>query len=814
MGIMRSRSCRQWLLMCVLLLPFGAHAITLTPNSNGSGQLPSGHNEITFNTYDGDWVRYIALPSSPSNGARVTINSSAGYWSSVDAGRMRPTMSELRLDRGDSYTFTYRSSDGGYWQITGGNSVHLYSPNWVGAYVPLSGRKLGVYTVANGDWVENIVLPGAAADGNRVAIVSIAGFDTKVDARHRVGNSTVVIKYGETYVFRYSSRDGGWITEDMPGRVVEPEPDNPPDQDPAVDQSVTLTPNSNGGGQMPSGFNEITFNTSDGDWIYDITLPENPTDGARVTMNVSASSSSVVDVSRVQPGLGRIFLGTGYSVSFTYRSNGDLWEISGGNIVNFHTPNTVGSNIPNSSGKLTVYKIGNGDWVDNIVLPASSTDGNQIAVISSAGSDSKVDSRHRVLSDTALVKNGDSYLFRYSSAHGGWLTETSPERLIKAADLNNGTFSPTSPLTRIEFADGSFVRDLNLPGNAGDGDRLVVTSSASLTANINNVRDVGTVKLDTNSQYELVYVTKDRQWVLVNNIPSTVYRAIDLQDGKIPRLTRLRTIIEMWNGNWTDKIYLPMGTPKGYQVTVKSQAESRSAVHGIDNNNDMSVPVNRGQTIAFRVDSNGKWVQETVTIDMLLVYSDKLVQSMGEQGIRAYAVEAFSLINDALENSAANYRVRIVGLEKVTPGPDWTTLHIALDGVRHSPEIQGMRNRLKADAVYYFGLEEGCGLALRNVPAVADQMIGTESVGCGVTSMRHEFGHMMGIHHNRAPDNNTDYYGFGYGPSLTILNGNAVPYYSSPKLLSPNYGVPMGIEGKIDALRRMNDVSRKISEFH
>ena len=53
-----------------------AHAagtISLTPNSNGGGNLPSGYDRINFTLPDGDWVKDIVLPTQPTSNAMVNI---------------------------------------------------------------------------------------------------------------------------------------------------------------------------------------------------------------------------------------------------------------------------------------------------------------------------------------------------------------------------------------------------------------------------------------------------------------------------------------------------------------------------------------------------------------------------------------------------------------------------------------------------------------------------------------------------------------------------------------------------------------------
>jgi hypothetical protein len=45
------------------------------------------------------------------------------------------------------------------------------------------------------------------------------------------------------------------------------------------------------------------------------------------------------------------------------------------------------------------------------------------------------------------------------------------------------------------------------------------------------------------------------------------------------------------------------------------------------------------------------------------------------------------------------------------------------------------------------------------------------------------------------------------------MAGNAVPYYSTPDRYTMDYGIPMGIPNKIDAVQAMNSLSSKVSAY-
>ena len=87
--------------------------------------------------------------------------------------------------------------------------------------------------------------------------------------------------------------------------------------------------------------------------------------------------------------------------------------------------------------------------------------------------------------------------------------------------------------------------------------------------------------------------------------------------------------------------------------------------------------------------------------------------------------------------------------------------------------------RLLADAVYYEGTESGCGLAFVNSTPSAFYMLASGSTACGTTVMRHELGHNMGLGH-------------GNGVVPTVMSGNAVPSFATPRRFDPALRVHLG----------------------
>nr|WP_176736682.1 zinc-dependent metalloprotease family protein [Oligoflexus tunisiensis] len=320
--------------------------------------------------------------------------------------------------------------------------------------------------------------------------------------------------------------------------------------------------------------------------------------------------------------------------------------------------------------------------------------------------------------------------------------------------------------------------------------------------------------LNKGDDYEFMYIAERKSWVLTR-YPTTEYQARALRNGILPQLVRPRTRVTFADGNWVRDLHLPNPSPAGYRVVVETQATWSLSVRGLGDASAHATNLKTGDTVAFVVDEQGKWKQETITIDMLLLYSDKAAQRIGETQERSRMLEGLRLTNEALENSRANFRVRMVGLEMVPARDHWTILDHPLSDLRIDEAVQKRRNELRADAIYYEGTEAGCGLAWinRSDPQTsAFNMVGTGSLNCGTTVMRHEFGHNMGLDHGVSTDDTGGQYWVGNSRVGTIMGGNKIPFYSSPNLYT-RHGVPLGVEGEVDAVRAMNEFSATVAAF-
>ncbi|XBS69886.1 M12 family metallo-peptidase [Acerihabitans sp. KWT182] len=293
--------------------------------------------------------------------------------------------------------------------------------------------------------------------------------------------------------------------------------------------------------------------------------------------------------------------------------------------------------------------------------------------------------------------------------------------------------------------------------------------------------------------------------------PISVYRALNLPLGVVPPLRTPRTRIELSPGNFYSPITLRENQSRGARVIINNNAAQAATV----NFSGLAFSVLPGEIVSFMVGENGLWQKETLTVDLLMVYSDVARNSLGQAAIEARNIEALGLINDALENSGANFRVRLVGLKELVQPADWTSLNIILPQLRTNPDIMAWRDAARADAVHYMtlGTPPECGLAYFNTVPSAFNMVASVVITntCGTSATRHEFGHNMGIHHG--DEQPTPIWARGDAITRTIVAGNAIPFYSTPHRFTPDLGIPMGAVDSVDAVRMMNINSPIVAAF-
>lgn len=580
----------------------------------------------------------------------------------------------------------------------------------------------------------------------------------------------------------------------------------------SVFAATTLTPNiNNSSGNIPSGNQDLVFELSDGNWTKYLSLPSTASNNDKITIKSSAGYASVLDTSNTDFTINSLDIIEGTSISFIFDKTASVWKAFPQ--TRFGSKQN-GSNIPNTTASTFEYYIEPDSAVTNVRFPTTPKDSQVLIIRSNNNQAAQIDTSDILFPSTFKMLKGDVYYFKYNAELKKWYVIGSPTRIINVNQLSNGTLSTlTAPRTEVKFWDGNWAKDLYLPATAADRDRVIVTSGATWQATISNVNinTKATLKLNRGDRYEFVYIADKNTWALVSS-PLASLQVKDLSGGVIPQQKTPVIKVFAANGNWTSNVSLPTSAQNDDKVIVESQAEWAFNV----NATGLSVPVKNGEKVRF-VYKDGKWQQDSYVLDVLFVNSPKVSEVLGETAAKMRMYEGLRLTNEGLENSNAQLYARPVGY--LVHRIQGTTLGDVLSFGRSDQVVQNERQRVGADSVYVQTDHEGCGLAYVNRGPNSFNMIGSEHYGCGINAMRHELGHNFGITHSLSWTDTltraSGDYNEGYPHPLggTIVNGNAIPFYSSPNLYHPVYGYALGVNGLVDGVRVINENAKPMSLF-
>ena len=573
--------------------------------------------------------------------------------------------------------------------------------------------------------------------------------------------------------------------------------------------AIDLSPNSNGGsGNIPAGHSVVNFKTGDGNWAATITLPTSATQGDVINIISNASYNSNIITTNTDYPLGSMLIKKGETVSFVYQGAQGRWSLTS---IPQYTPNATGATIPAlGSNRVVRYSMSEGNRVKTIYLPATANDNAIILIDSTAAQMANIDPTNLLQASTFRVQAGDLYALIYSTKQQKWLPVVTPIRKLNARQTGSVIPVPTAPKTEVSFDADNWRASITLPAIAGDRDRIFIKSSATRAAVINNtnLEFQGTLAILEGSNYEFMFVKDKNLWVIQNSNTDS-YLLKNVPWGEMAAIRYPVTRVSASVGNWRSALKLPDSAKPGDRVIVQSDYPKPFTVTATQAS-FVSQTINQGDTVRFIRNAANQWTVESSLINMLLVYSDQAAARLGASAMKARLLEGVRLTNEAAENSLANFYLRVAGvMQQEMPGE---TLGEALSIMRSNTPVQEQRNLLAADAVYYEGTESGCGLAYVNQNPSAYNMAGTGSLNCGTTVMRHEFGHNMGLNHGGEPSAAFPY-AQGYSKLATVMGGNAIPYFSTPKLYTKDLGLALGVEDQIDAVRMLNRNAPAVAQF-
>ncbi|WP_161972860.1 zinc-dependent metalloprotease family protein [Enterovibrio baiacu] len=321
-----------------------AVAANLTPKDVVDGQLPSNDRNITFTTYNGNWVRDIKLPLTPEDNTVVTVISKAGYASNIAHATLQ--FEQLLLTTGDRVTVRYKASNAS-WSI----DMENQSPNATGSQIDNSaGQQYVHYRVWNGNWTRQITLPEDAQKLRGIIISSDAAWDAEISSDQLLTKSSTRLKRGDTYKLTYNTTYKKWAFQHTPQRVI-----NARD----IRDGTVPTPTSP----------DTLVQFANANFIHTLSLPAQGKEGDTVTVRSRAAwTASILNANTNMKT--PVSLRTGDEYVFVYRSDRRHWALFTHPEKSFNARDVKNGQLAVVSPTTKVY-FSNGNWQRNLYLPQS-----------------------------------------------------------------------------------------------------------------------------------------------------------------------------------------------------------------------------------------------------------------------------------------------------------------------------------------------------------------------------------------------------------------------------------------------------------
>ncbi len=562
-----------------------------------------------------------------------------------------------------------------------------------------------------------------------------------------------------------------------------------------------LSPNQLGGsGQLPGNHAHLIFSLSNGNWVPQVMLPPpaQVLDKARIEIRSNAAYLTQILQAHSDVPIPSLPLADGQSLAYVFSSAKRRWEVEAPTVYGQNTGAPL--NMATTSHRVVRAVFANGAWSPSLNLPQSAMDEAIVLASSRAAWSSRIDPSQVLHASTMPLRTRDEYAFSFNARLGKWILRQGPETRLSLASLPQGQMpAPATALTRLNLPVGTAAKEVRLPAAAGDRDRVIITSHAQARTHLlhPSLEEQGTFTVGDGQTYEFMWNAQTRAWIPLQ-MPRTRVLVKTLNGPTMAPIRTPITELVASDGNWARLVVLPNQAKPGDRVWVKSAATWAFAVGWGDTAGPNRHTVTQGEEVSF-VRLANTWARETDTIRILLAYGQGVTAQFGASAARARQLESLRLTNESLANSGARFRFQVASLLEVPNlGGE---LRDALGAMRSHPGIQAERERVMADAVYYEGIEAGCGWAFVNPSPSFFNMAATGSTACGTTVMRHELGHNLGLDH-------------GNGIVPTVMSGNAVPFFATPMRIEPTLRVPMSQDARVpDEVSIMDKNAPAIARF-
>ncbi len=539
------------------------------------------------------------------------------------------------------------------------------------------------------------------------------------------------------------------------------------------------------------------FSVNDRDWMDKIRLPHDF--GSLEIINNATSGRKTLELHDLISGApGKpLKVAAGRSIYFSgrgYKQYASPWGSTSQS-----PPNTSRWQIPRNSELISIIGLRDGKHARELVLPSDGKAFDTITIENNATFPTKVLGAHTPFPGQRMdVATGESVRAEFDPVARQWMWVHAPYKERSVQD----PYSRVASRSVLEIRDGEWASIVRPPVNAYDRDRMILRSDATWDSNIRlKLSDPASehLPLRRGDEYEFVFLAEKNRWHLLRQpSPST--------DTTYQKEVRLKDegygVIEVTapvGGTTTPNVILPKPRQGLRVIAVGHPVTTMNII--ADN---LNVPVLNDEKIAFRVNDRGLWERETTTIDLLRVLDMSSKEIPYRWDALTLMDENIRLANEALENSGATFRYRLVGnpIEGFTyPGVDLKRVPADL---ARDPNLQALLKQHRADGIYSGGSNRW------GSPLVCDwshssytekTFVIATALTCPTSTFRRRAGFELGVPNNTAPK-----------PVQVIGSGDLLPFYPTPHRMLPD-GRWAFNPGQENVLENMNSRAKSIARF-
>lgn len=484
-------------------------------------------------------------------------------------------------------------------------------------------------------------------------------------------------------------------------------------------------------------------------------------------------------------------LAAGRSVLFSSRKQGGLtFPFSN---PTQSPPNAPRWQIPANSDLISVIELRDGKHAGELTLPPAGKAFDSITITNKAAWTTQVLGANTPFPGQRMdVEPWESVRVEFDPVARQWMWVHAPykKKPVKDHDLR------IASRTVVELQDGDWASPLVPPRKPYDRDRIILRSNATWDSKtrVNNED----LPLRRGDEYEYVFVAEKDRWHQlrqpVRKVDTTYQREVRLQDEGYGVIEVTAPV----SGTITPRVILPKPRQGLRVIAVGHPVNTMNIVA-----DSLNVSVLSNEKIAFRVNDRGLWERETTTIDLVRV----LDMSSGEVPRRWDALmlmdENLRLANEALENSGATFRYRVVGsqIESFTyPGVDLRRVPADL---ARDPNVQALVKKHRADGIYYGGSNrwntEVCDSS--HISYTEKTFVIATALTCPTSTFRRSAGFALGVPNNTVAK-----------PVQVIGSGDQFPFYPTPHRMLPD-GRWAFNPGQEKVLENMNSRAEYIGRF-